>query len=81
MHRDVDKCRRKQDVTAQKGLLQNIRQVEEILKMLEDPIMRIDSTVNAIHDGLDQTKRRDVMTWISRVEYESSHYAAQKKSC
>src|SRR5208282_5294000 len=53
--------------------------LKQLLAGLQEPIMRTDSRVAALHDRLDESERFKVLTWVSDSPYESYHYTARKE--
>ena len=53
--------------------------LKQLLVDLQEPIVRVDSRVTALHDRLDESERSEILTWVSDIQYESNHYTARKE--
>ena len=53
--------------------------LKQLLAGLQEPIVRVDSRVAALHDRLDESERSEILTWVSDIQYESNHYTARKE--
>lgn len=40
--------------------------------------MWIDSEIAVVHDGLEESARIEILTWLSKIEYEQLHYNARE---
>ncbi|KAH0565685.1 hypothetical protein GP486_000925 [Trichoglossum hirsutum] len=50
----------------------------QLLVDLQEPIMRVDSGVAALHERLNESERSEILTWVSGIPYEDNHYTARK---
>jgi hypothetical protein len=53
--------------------------LKQLLAGLQEPIVRVDSRVAALHDRLNESERSEILTWVSDIQYESNHYTARKE--
>jgi hypothetical protein len=53
--------------------------LKQLLAGLQEPIVRVDSRVAALHDRLDESERSEILTWVSDIQYEGNHYTARKE--
>ncbi|KAL2010057.1 hypothetical protein VTN00DRAFT_5864 [Thermoascus crustaceus] len=70
VHHDVDNCYSKTSSL-------KIQQLSELLRTFEELLMRMDSRITVIHDGLEESQRLEILTWVSNIEYERLHYTAR----
>lgn len=52
--------------------------LKQLLVDLQEPIMRTDSRVAALYDGLDESERSDILNWLSSIQYEKNHRTARE---
>lgn len=74
VHRNVDNCYQKTSGLMIKEGLQKVQQLEGLLRSWDEPLIR---RIADIHNGLQESKRREILTWVSSVEYERLHYNAR----
>jgi hypothetical protein len=76
---EASNCERTFSRGAHAKLGERGERLKELLAGLEEPIMRVDSRVAALHDRLNESERLEILTWISDIPYESNHYTARKE--
>lgn len=78
VQRDADNCRSNiSSCLVQQGL-QKVQQLEGLLKTWDEPLTRMDSRIADIYDGLEEHARAEILTWLSKIEYERLHYNSRE---
>jgi hypothetical protein len=70
-HRDADNCYSKISGLKMQENLQKTQQLVELLRTW-------DVRISVIHDGLEESKRTEILSWVSKVEYERLHNHARE---
>jgi hypothetical protein len=76
---EASTCERTFGRAAHAKLGERGERLKELLAVLQEPIMRVDSRVAALHDKLNESERLEILTWISDIPYESNHYTAREE--
>jgi hypothetical protein len=75
---EAGNCDRLYDWTAHTKIDECRERFKQLLVDLEKPIMRTDSRVAALYDGLNESARCDILNWLSSIQYEKNHRTARE---
>jgi hypothetical protein len=75
---EVGNCERLYSRTVHAKLDEFSKRLKQLLMNLEEPIMRTDSRVAALYDGLNESERPDILNWLSSIQYERNHRTARE---
>lgn len=76
---EVGNCERLYNRTAHAKLDECGERLKQLLVDLQKPIMRTDSRVAALFDGLNESERSDILNWLSSIQYEKNHRTAREE--
>lgn len=75
---EASNCERTYNHAAHTKLGKHMERLEQLLKEMREPIVRIDDRVAALWDRSNHSERSEILCWTSNVPYEANHKTARE---